>query len=349
MHVVDLRREGHTEHFVLKPGYRSAKQPAYDIVQCMPVNQPSTRRSSLLQNLGTVILGTTVGAAASIGLQTLSEKRKHNKLFPVDSSGATGNLYKDGIRQWHLHGKLHRVDGPASISADRHEQWWLQHGVIHREDGPAVEYADGSKEWYQHGKRHREDGPAIEHVSGIKEWYFQGKLHREGRPAVLRRDGREEWWLHGTLHRDDGPSITTADGGRQWHQRGELHREDGPAVFLPDSGEQGWYHQGKRHRDDGPAVERPDGYKAWYCNGARHREDGPARILADGRQQWWLHDKQCEQTAFDAQRALNNNIRSNERTESLAEVLQPRVSRMAASVSSPQKKNRWAFLGKRKT
>ena len=78
-----------------------------------------------------------------------------------------------GTKSWHLHDKLHRVDGPAVEYADGEKVWYL-HDKKHRVGGPAVEYADGGKEWWQHGKRHREDGPAGEWSSGRKEWYLNG-------------------------------------------------------------------------------------------------------------------------------------------------------------------------------
>ena len=55
-----------------------------------------------------------------------------------------------------------------------HKQWWL-HGKLHREDGPAIIYADGDKEWWLNGYRHREDGPAYEWASGPKRWYLHGE------------------------------------------------------------------------------------------------------------------------------------------------------------------------------
>jgi hypothetical protein len=57
----------------------------------------------------------------------------------------------------------------VKVWANGDKQWWL-HGKLHREDGPAYEGADGDKEWYLHDKLHREDGPAIERASGYKEW-----------------------------------------------------------------------------------------------------------------------------------------------------------------------------------
>jgi hypothetical protein len=57
---------------------------------------------------------------------------------------------------------------------------WCLHGKYHREDGPAYEKADGRKEWFLHGKRHREDGPAIEYADGTKEWLLNDReVHPE--------------------------------------------------------------------------------------------------------------------------------------------------------------------------
>jgi len=88
-------------------------------------------------------------------------------------------LNEYGAKEWWLHGKRHREDGPAFEFADGSKSWWL-HGKPHREDGPAFEWADGDKQWFLHGKRHREDGPAIEGAGGTKEWYLHDeKVHPE--------------------------------------------------------------------------------------------------------------------------------------------------------------------------
>jgi len=57
---------------------------------------------------------------------------------------------------------------------------WCLHGKLHREDGPAVEWPEGGKEWYLHGKTHREDGPAVEWPDGTKEWWLHDEeVHPE--------------------------------------------------------------------------------------------------------------------------------------------------------------------------
>ena len=59
---------------------------------------------------------------------------------------------KYGVKEWSLHGKLHRIDGPAIEWVNGNKNWYL-HGKLHREDGPAIEY-DGGKEWWLHDVRH---------------------------------------------------------------------------------------------------------------------------------------------------------------------------------------------------
>jgi hypothetical protein len=83
---------------------------------------------------------------------------------------------KDGSKFWHLHGKLHRIDGAAVEWANGAKRWY-QHGKLHRDDGPAVEGPDGDKEWYQHDKLHREDGPAIENEHVGKMWYLHNTYY----------------------------------------------------------------------------------------------------------------------------------------------------------------------------
>ena len=63
--------------------------------------------------------------------------------------------------RWYLNGKLHRTDGPASISyyesgEPRYEAWWLNN-KLHRTDGPAYisHYNSGELEceaWWLNNK-----------------------------------------------------------------------------------------------------------------------------------------------------------------------------------------------------
>ena len=82
-------------------------------------------------------------------------------------------IHDNGVQAWSRNGQLHRVDGPAYISADG-SQWWYHNGQLHRVDGPAYINVDGHQEWYKHDKRHRVDGPAYIGSDGRQEWYVNG-------------------------------------------------------------------------------------------------------------------------------------------------------------------------------
>jgi hypothetical protein len=63
---------------------------------------------------------------------------------------------------------------PTLTIDDRGTKWWRLHGKFHRVDGPAAEYVNGSKLWLLHGRYHRVDGPAIEYGCGDKLWWLNG-------------------------------------------------------------------------------------------------------------------------------------------------------------------------------
>jgi hypothetical protein len=86
---------------------------------------------------------------------------------------STKSVYPDGTIEWHLNGKLHRVDGPAVVVPGTYEAWYLN-GELHRVDGPALSFLiSGNRKWYLNGKPHREDGPAVEQGDYI-EWWLKG-------------------------------------------------------------------------------------------------------------------------------------------------------------------------------
>ena len=86
-----------------------------------------------------------------------------------------------GNRYWHLwrSGKVHRKNGPAMILANGREVWFI-HGRRHRIGGPASE--NGSNEfssWYVHECLHRVDGPAHDSPQELSwQWWLGGLLHR---------------------------------------------------------------------------------------------------------------------------------------------------------------------------
>ena len=126
--------------------------------------------------------------------------------------------------------KLHRIDGPASISSN-HEQWWLN-GKRHRIDGPAVIDPD-HEEWWLNGQLHRVDGPAFTQshgrIRGVpytqELWYQNGQLHRIDGPAVTDPD-HEEWWLNDQLHRIGGPALVAHMRTEWWVEGVKFTEED---------------------------------------------------------------------------------------------------------------------------
>ena len=57
----------------------------------------------------------------------------------------------DGVQKWLVHGRLHRLDGPAIIRANGTRQWYLD-DQRHRLDGPAVVFADGGQQWWRNNR-----------------------------------------------------------------------------------------------------------------------------------------------------------------------------------------------------
>jgi hypothetical protein len=53
--------------------------------------------------------------------------------------------------KWYIHGKLHRVGGPAIHISERTMSYWYRNGFLHRLNAPAVVYKDGTKRYYEFG------------------------------------------------------------------------------------------------------------------------------------------------------------------------------------------------------
>ena len=110
---------------------------------------------------------------------------------------STPKTFRDGWVEWRTPDEvLHRLDGPAVVTADGTGMWY-QHGAVHRVGGPAVIRPDGTEEWWFHDRMHREDGPAFTAANGDKEWLCDSQYHRTDGPAIMRTDGTREWWEHG--------------------------------------------------------------------------------------------------------------------------------------------------------
>ena len=87
---------------------------------------------------------------------------------------------KNGYEIWFLPSKgkdyYHREDGPSIIQKDGTEMWHI-HGKLHREDGPAVAFSStwlGLEAWWINGMLHRGDGPAVTRPNEKNEWWING-------------------------------------------------------------------------------------------------------------------------------------------------------------------------------
>jgi hypothetical protein len=56
-----------------------------------------------------------------------------------------------GNKRWYKNDLLHRTDGPAFISVNRHQVWYFENKK-HRTDGPAIIYSNGYEIWYLNDK-----------------------------------------------------------------------------------------------------------------------------------------------------------------------------------------------------
>ena len=67
------------------------------------------------------------------------------------------HITPSGCITWKVGNSLHREDGPAFISGGR-EEWWL-HGKTHRIGGPAIYHADlrMANYWFIHGVEYSEE------------------------------------------------------------------------------------------------------------------------------------------------------------------------------------------------
>jgi len=110
----------------------------------------------------------------------------------VDPDG-TQHWYSDAFHQDH-----HRVDGPAFIGVNGHQEWWVK-GRRHCLSGPAVIFADGTEEWYVDGLAHRVDGAAYMGADGNRVWYVNGIIHRIDGPAIVYLSNEYEWYINGEL------------------------------------------------------------------------------------------------------------------------------------------------------
>ncbi len=121
----------------------------------------------------------------------LQRGMKQNRKVQIGSeSGSSWIIHSD------KYGHVHRVGAAAyiefdSITREIKQESWKIHGKFHRLDGPAVRWDDGGRDWYINDELHRLDGPAMECANGEKYWYIMGKDYKT-----------EEEWFNALTEQD---------------------------------------------------------------------------------------------------------------------------------------------------
>jgi hypothetical protein len=171
---------------------------------------------------------------------------------------------------YYRNGMLHRDNNlPSAICAIARVLEYHVHGVLHNVHGPAVRYANGDCEYYVNGLRHN----AIEDANGA----FRQQ------PAVIRADGTRIYYVRNEVHRADGlPAAIFANGGIEFREHGILHCLNGPAMTFAN-GDAEFLQYGKRHRLDGPAMifADPNVEDQYYLEGVRVSPDGHAKLIRE--------------------------------------------------------------------
>jgi hypothetical protein len=96
------------------------------------------------------------------------------KVYTEKEDGVAGTYWYDENDL-----NFHRIEGPA-IEKPNGDKFWFIHGRLHRLDGPAmitlVSDNQYVKYWCVNDNYHRLDGPAVELPSGEGRYYIKGKL-----------------------------------------------------------------------------------------------------------------------------------------------------------------------------
>jgi len=125
------------------------------------------------------------------------------------------------------------------------KEYFDKKGRLHRVDGPASVNKHGDEAWLINGRYHRDNGPALTIISqyyGFSrvEWFKNGQIHRVGGPAVIEHDGTKWWYQNDRPHRIDGPAFIPADSEKtiEFWYRGRRVRNNVDWEFLTDRSEE---------------------------------------------------------------------------------------------------------------
>ena len=199
----------------------------------------------------------TQGQFMDIHDQSITEGAEKRKIFfYLNNIVKQLNINADVQKRAEQYNYETLEDGRYMISIPERIRYFNSNDKLHRDDGPAsISYFDNTRNnisneaYYQNGLMHRDNGPAsityLKDGSVIKSWYTKGKLTQNNLPNFVRTNsnGTEHWSFstqNGVSHREGGPAAKLADGTLEWRVRGMLHNPDGPAVIHP-SGVKDYY------------------------------------------------------------------------------------------------------------
>ena len=199
----------------------------------------------------------TPGQFMDIHDQSITEGAEKRKIFfYLNNIVKQLNINADVQKRAEQYNYETLEDGRYMISIPERIRYFNSNDKLHRDDGPAsISYFDNTRNnisneaYYQNGLMHRDNGPAsityLKDGSVIKSWYTKGKLTQNNLPNFVRTNsnGTEHWSFstqNGVSHREGGPAAKLANGTLEWRVRGMLHNPDGPAVIHP-SGVKDYY------------------------------------------------------------------------------------------------------------
>lgn len=69
---------------------------------------------------------------------------------------------------------INEAGGYDEVQAHTGRTDYLLNGQLHRVNGPARISAEGDEHWYERGRRHRIGGPALISRNGASQWWVDG-------------------------------------------------------------------------------------------------------------------------------------------------------------------------------
>jgi hypothetical protein len=123
------------------------------------------------------------------------------KMHRHNNSGPAYTHFDTSTEEWYKHGKLHRLNGPAKITAEKQEYWENGKRIFDKIIEKSQDGTVYAKIWHiglgKHVEHSFNDEPSMV-KGGIKSWSFYGTLHRSTGPAWIE-NGAKAWYICGLM------------------------------------------------------------------------------------------------------------------------------------------------------